>query len=318
MEMQCSYTHSHNLTTLIMVHTGQQHQSLCHSKPQQKTSSTQITPWPKQFQSPTSTRLVSTLARPNATVSQDEVRETSYQRMKQQGDPKSVAMLPRAQNIGLTTQRSVSWSATSSSSLDSIASDDISSPNRTTKPQLLRQDTGYLSTPDDIGMPANQASGLMPESFYRPLDLRQEVTLELLKTLAFLIPNWQKLADLLGLEDQEIHVLEKNYTMRDERCFQMLKAWIQKEDGNASYAKLAEEFRKMQRQDLEPLIHQHVESLSKPKVNTITESDAMKCEWTITGNTEAVEDNVDKILGIIKSMLQQKYKTATIKVSLEK
>ena len=171
---------------------------------------------------------------------------------------------------------------------------------------------------DDICMQENQASGLMPESFYKPLDLRQEVTLELLKTLALLIPNWQKLAYLLGLEDQEIQVLKKNYTMRDERCFQMLKAWIQKEDGNASYAKLVEGFRKMQRQDLEPLIHQHVESLSKPKVNAITESDAMKCECTITVNTEAVKDNVDNILGIIKSMLQQKYKTATIKVSLEK
>ena len=166
-------------------------------------------------------------------------------------------------------------------------------------------------------MPENQASGGMPESLYKPLDLSQKETSDLLKTLALLIPNWQMLGHQLGLEDQKLREFETNYTMWQEQCFQMLKTWIEKEGPNASCAKLVEEFRKMQRQDLEPLIHQHVESLSKPKANAES-GDAMKSEWTIRVNIETVQDNVDNMLTFIKSMLQQKYKTATIRVSLEK
>ena len=288
---------------------------MVHIEQQQRTSSTPVKPKPAAAQLPTSTPLVSTSARPHTPSPHDEVRSTAHQRIRHQGDPIS----PLSQNRKVRTQRSVSWSTTSTSSLDSTASDDVSSPNRTPIPPLLRQDTGYLSNPDDIGMAANQASGLMPESFNRPLDLHQKETLELLKTLALLIPNWQMLAHQLGLEDQELQEFETNYTMWQEQCFQMLKAWIQKEGGNASCAKLVEEFRKMQRPDLETLIHQHEESLSKPKAYSITKSsDAMKCEWTTQVNIETVQDNVDNMLTFIKSMLQQKYKTATIRVSLEK
>ena len=164
-------------------------------------------------------------------------------------------------------------------------------------------------------MQENQASGLMPESFYRPLDLRQKETLELLKTLALLIPNWQMLALQLGLEDHELQEFETNYTMWQEQCFQMLKAWTQKEGGNASCAKLVEEFRKMQRQDLELYIHKHVESLSKPNASAITESGDDEYKWVVDSTT--IEDKVDGMCIMIKSMLQHKYKTATIRVSLE-
>ena len=68
-----------------------------------------------------------------------------------------------------------------------------------------------------------------------------------------------------------------NYTMWQEQCFQMLKTWIEK-GANVSCAKLVEGFRKMQRQDLELLIHQHVESLSIP--NAITQSgDTSEHKW---------------------------------------
>ena len=104
--------------------------------------------------------------------------------------------------------------------------------------------------------------------------------------------------------------------MWEEQCFQMPKAWIEKEGGNASCAKLVEEFRKMQRPDLELLIHKHVESLSKPNTSAITESGDDEYKWVVDSTT--VEDKVEDMRIIIKSMLQHKYKTATIRVSLEK
>ena len=310
----CAHTHIHVHThTCMLINTGPQHQLLGHSEHQQLTSSTPVKPKPAAVQLPTSTPLVGSPARPNTPSPQDEVRATSYQRIKHQGDPN---LSPLAQNRKVTTQRSVSLSATSTSSLDSTTSDDINSPHGTAKPQLFRQDTGYTSNPDDIGMPANQASGGMPESLYKALDLSQKETLELLKTLALLIPNWQMLAHQLGLEDQEIQEFETNYTMWQEQCFQMLKSWIQK-GGNASCAKLVEGFRKMQRQDLEPLIHQHTKSLSKPKANAFTESgNNSDYKWVVDSNT--IEDKVEDMRIIIQSMLQHKYKTATIRVSLEK
>ena len=307
-----THMHTHMVTPMLM-NIAPQHQLLGHSEHQKTTASTPVKPKPAAVQLPTSTPLVSTSARPHTPSPRDEVRSTAHQRIKHQGDPIS----PLSQNRKVTTQRSVSWSTTSTSSLDSTASDDVSSPNRTTKPPLLRQDTGYLSNPDDIGMPANQASGGMPESFYRPLDLRQKETLGLLKTLALLIPNWQMLAHQLGLEDQELQEFETNYTMWQEQCFQMLKEWIQKEGGNASCAKLVEEFRKMQRPDLELLIHKHVESPSKPNASATTESgDDDDYKWVVDSTT--IEDKVDDMCIMIKSMLQHKYKTATIRVSLEK
>ena len=269
---------------------------------------------PAAVQLPPSTPLVCTSASPNTPSPRDEVRATYYQRIKHQGDPN---LSPLAQNRKVTAQRSVSWSTASTSSLDSTASDDVSSPHGTTKPQLFRQDTGYTSSPDDIGMPANQASGGMPELLYKPLDLSQKETLELLKTLALLIPNWQMLAHQLGLEDHKLQEFETNYAMWQEQCFQMLKTWIEKERANASCAKLVEGFRKMQRQDLEHLIHQHVESLSKPKANAFTESgDTNDYKWVVDSNT--IEDKVEDMSIFIQSMLQRKYKTATIRVSLEK
>ena len=297
----------------MLINTGPEHQLLSHSEHQQVSSSTLVKPKPAAVQLPTSTPLVCTSARPNTPSPQDEVRATSYQRMKHEGDPNSS---PLAQNRKVTTQRSVSLSAISTSSLDSAASDDSNSPHGTTKPQLFRQDTGYTSHPDDIGMPANQASGGMPESLYKALDLSQKETSELLKTLALLIPNWQMLAHQLGLEDQEIQEFETNYTMWQEQCFQMLKSWIQK-GGNVSCAKLVEGFRRMQRQDLELLIHQHVESLSVPKANAFTQSgDTSEYKWVVDSNT--IEDKVEDMSIFIHSMLQRKYKTATIRVSLEK
>ena len=284
-----------------------------HNEHQQLTSSTPVKPKPTAVQLPTSTPPVCTLARPNTPSPQDEVRATSYQRMKHQGDPN---LSPLAQSRKVTTQRSVSLSAISTSSLDSTASDDVNSPHGTTKPQLFRQDTGYTSNPDDVGMPANQASGGMPEILYKPLDLSQKETLELLKTLALLIPNWQMLGHQLGLEDQEIQEFETNYTMWQEQCFQMLKTWIEK-GANASCAELVEGFRKMQRQDLELLIHQHVKSHSVPKANAITQSgDTSEYKWVVDSNT--IEDKVEDMSIFIHSMLQRKYKTATIRVSLEK
>ena len=283
---------------------------MVHIEQQQRTSSTPVKPKPAAAQLPTSTPLVSTSARPHTPSPRDEVRSTAHQRIKHQGDPIS----PLSQSRKVRTQRS--WSTNSTSSLDSTASDDVSSPNRTTIPPLLRQDTGYLSTQDDIGMPPNQASGLMPELLYKPLDLHQKETLELLKTLALLIPNWQMLACQLGLEDQGLQEFETNYTMWQEQCFQMLKAWIQKEGGNASCAKLVEEFRKMQRPDLELLIHKHLESPSKPNASATTESGDDDYKWVVDSTT--IEDKVDDMCIMIKSMLQHKYKTATIRVSLEK
>ena len=79
-----------------------------------------------------------------------------------------------------------------------------------------------------------------------------------------------------------------------EQCFQMLKAWIQKEDGNASCAKLVEEFRKMQRPHLELLIHKHVESPSKPNASATTESgDDDEYKWVVDSTT--IEDKVDDV-----------------------
>ena len=105
----------------MIVNTDQHHQPLGYSKHQQRASN-----------SPKST--------------QDEVL------LKHQSTP---SLSPLAQTHKVTTQRSVSWGTTSTSSLDSTASDDVSTSNRTTKPQLLRQDTGYASNQDDIGMPEN-------------------------------------------------------------------------------------------------------------------------------------------------------------------
>ena len=302
-------THTHNYSHVN--NTAPQPTTLVHIEQQQRTSSTPVKPKPAAAQVPTSTPLVSTSARPHTPSPRDEVRSTAHQRIKHQGD----SISPLSQSRKVRTQRS--WSTNSTSSLDSTASDDVSSPNRTTIPPLLRQDTGYSSTPDDIGMVANQATGHMPELLYKPLDLRQKETLELLKTLALLIPNWQMLALQLGLEDHELQEFETNYTMWQEQCFQMLKAWIQKEGGNASCAKLVEEFRKMQRPDLEILIHKHVEFLSKPNASVITESgDYDEYKWVVDSTT--IEDKVDDMCIMIKSMLQHKYKTATIRVSLEK
>ena len=187
----CTYTHT-------LINTGPQHQPFGYSEHQQRTSNTLVKPKPAAVQLPPLTPLVCTSARPNTPSPQDEVRATSYQRIKHQGDPN---LSPLTQNRKVTTQRSVSLSAISTSSLDLTASDDINSSHGTTKPQLFRQDT---SNQDDIGMPANQASVGMPESLYKPLDLSQRETLELLKTLAHLIPNWQMLGHQLGLEDQKL------------------------------------------------------------------------------------------------------------------
>ena len=97
-----------------------------------------------------------------------------------------------------------------------------------------------------------------------------------------------------GLEDQELQELETNYTMCQVQCFQMLKAWIQKEGGNASCAKLVEEFRKMQRPDLELLIHKHVESPSKPNASATTESgDDDDYKWVVDSTT--IEDKIDDV-----------------------
>ena len=133
-------THTHNYSHVN--NTAPQPTTLVHIEQQQRTSSTPVKPKLAAAQLPTSTPLVSTSARPHTPSPHDEVRSTAHQRIKHQGDP------PLSQSRKVTTQRS--WSTNSTSSLDSTASDDVSSPNRTTKPPLLRQDTGYLSTQDDI------------------------------------------------------------------------------------------------------------------------------------------------------------------------
>ena len=124
----------------MLINTASQPPTLVHSEQQQRTSGTPVKPKPAAAQLPTSTPLVSTSARPHTPSPWDEVCSTAFQRIKHQGNP----ITPLSQSRKVRTQRS--WSTNSTSSLDSTASDDVSSPNRTTIPPLLRQDTGYLST----------------------------------------------------------------------------------------------------------------------------------------------------------------------------
>jgi len=207
----------------------------------------------------------STIATPSPPLPRDQVHATSKQRVKHQNASNSAAMLPPTR---VATQRSVSWSSNPCSSLES---DDDGAVNTsgTDKPQLQRQDTGYASHAEELGVPEKQN---IPAALYEPLDLSQKHTIDLLKRLAVLIPNWQKLAHQLGLDDQQIEALDTNYVMWQEQCFQMLKAWIEKDD-NASCAKLVEELRNMHRPELESLIHQHMEQLSKPMTGITMEYD---------------------------------------------
>jgi len=135
----------------------------------------------------------------------------------------------------------------------------------TDRPQLQR----HASHAEELGVPENQN---IPVALYEPLALCQKHTIDLLKGLAVPIPNWQMLAHQLGLDDQQIEALDTNYVMWQEQCFQMLKAWIEK-DGNASRARLVEELRNMHRPELESLIHQHMEQLSKPTTGITTHQD---------------------------------------------
>lgn len=250
---------------------------------------------------------ISTPATPSPPLPRDQVHATSKQRVKHQNAPNSAPMLPITR---VATQRSVSWSSNPCSSLDSDDGGAVYTSG-TDEPQLQRQDTGYASHPEELGVPENQN---IPAALYEPLDLSQKHTIDLLKRLAVLIPNWQELAHQLGLDDQEIEALDTNYVMWQEQCFQMLKTWIEKDD-NASCAKLVKELRNMHRPDLETLIHQHMEQLSKPTTGISTLTDDAN-QWVV--DIKTLGDRIENIHISIKALLEHKYKTATIRVSYNK
>ena len=310
---------SHNfIPYLLLLSAGLQPQTLGYSQYPPRTRNAQTKPRQLPSHLPTSTPRVPDVPLvvpthtipllPNNSLPRDEVRATSQQRMKQHQNAPNTTPFTK-----VATQRSVSWSSNPCSSLDSTASDDgdVENVSGANKPQLQRQDTGYASHGEELGVPENQN---IPAALYKPLDLSQKHTTDLLKKLALLIPNWQMLAHQLGLDAQQIEALDTNYVMWQEQCFQMLNAWIEK-DGNASCAKLVEELRNMHRPELESLIHQHMEQLSKPTTGITTQTDYAN-QWVI--DIETIDDCIEDIHISVKAVLQHKYKTATIRVSYNK
>ena len=193
-------------------------------------------------------------------------------------------------------QRSMSHN--SFSSMDSAASED----SLTHPPSYRRQDTGYASNPD-LSMERRDDHRL-PTKLQQPLDMDRPEVREFVKKLARLIPDWRRLAFQFGFSEQEADTIETNYVMPEEQCYQMLSLWPQKY--NALYSTLVEKLRKMQWDDLETMIVQHVESLAVPAQLPIH---AGVLELTVDAG------NADTLPCMIRALLKEyDYASVTVKI----
>lgn len=171
-----------------------------------------------------------------------------------------------------------------------------------------RQDTGYSSSgqSDTPGATTKE-----PPELLVPLNINRKENDEFLKVLARLIPNWQLLAIKLKFNDEDIRELEMTYGMREEQCYQMLKRWAAGLHEEATFSVLHSQMRSMNRDDLQVLILEHVQSLTIPPSTQTPQ----RADLTIVVDDAGKYTPIDDIPLLVKPVLQRHgYTHATVTV----
>ena len=121
------------------------------------------------------------------------------------------------------------------------------------------------------------------------------------------IVRWQRLAKYLNVHDSEIDMINRHYRFEEEKCFQMLCSWSKSAQNRATYACLAEGFRKIEQEYL-------IKDLHTPASNS--------CQETVEYDIDLSEDKWEAKLGELMKLLFEKqiegFTAAKIHVKLEK